>query len=64
MTDVTLVTGDGIGPEIADTVRRCIDATGVDINWNIAEARTDVMERLGIPLPDATVEMIKKPASH
>ncbi len=60
MTDVTLVTGDGIGPEIAEATRRCIDATGADINWSIAEAGLDVMERLGTPLPDETVEMIKK----
>jgi isocitrate dehydrogenase (NAD+) len=59
MTKVTLVTGDGIGPEIADATRRCIDATGADIDWVIAEAGTDVMERLGTPLPDATVESIK-----
>jgi len=38
MTDVTLITGDGIGPEIADVARRCIDATGADINWTVAEA--------------------------
>ncbi|MBA7506038.1 Isocitrate dehydrogenase [NADP] [subsurface metagenome] len=60
MTDVTLVTGDGIGPEIAEATRRCIDATGADINWLIKEAGTDVMEREGTPLPDATVEAIKK----
>ena len=60
MTDVTLVTGDGIGPEIAEATRRCIDATGADINWLIKEAGTDVMEREGTPLPEATVESIKK----
>jgi len=60
MTDVTLVTGDGIGPEIAEAARRCIDATGADINWEVAEAGVEVMERLGTPLPDATVESIKK----
>jgi isocitrate dehydrogenase (NAD+) len=60
MTDVTLVTGDGIGPEIAEATRRCIDATGADINWKMAEAGTDVMERVGTPLPEATVESIKK----
>jgi isocitrate dehydrogenase (NAD+) len=60
MTDVTLVTGDGIGPEIAEATRRCIDATGADINWLIKEAGTDVMERMGTPLPDETVEAIKK----
>lgn len=60
MTDVTLVTGDGIGPEIAKATRRCIDATGTQINWDIKEAGTDVMQREGTPLPDATVESIKK----
>jgi len=60
MTDVTLVTGDGIGPEIAEATRRCVDATGAGINWEIAEAGTEVMERLGTPLPEATVESIKK----
>jgi len=60
MTDVTLVTGDGIGPEIAEATRRCIDATGADINWEVAEAGVEVMERLGNPLPDATIESIKK----
>jgi isocitrate dehydrogenase (NAD+) len=60
MTDVTLITGDGIGPEIAQAARRCIDATGADINWDIAEAGTDVMEREGTPLPDATLESVKK----
>ncbi len=60
MTDVTLITGDGIGPEIAEATRRCIDATGADINWDIAEAGTDVMQRLGTPLPDATLESVKK----
>jgi len=60
MTNVTLITGDGIGPEIAEAARRCIDATGVKIHWEIAEAGEDVMARLGTPLPDATVESIRK----
>jgi len=60
MVNVTLITGDGIGPEIAEAARRCVDATGVKISWEIAEAGEDVMARLGTPLPDATVESIKK----
>ncbi len=60
MTDVTLIRGDGIGPEIAEAARRCIDATGAQINWDIKEAGIDVMQREGTPLPDATVESIKK----
>ncbi len=60
MVNVTLVTGDGIGPEIAEAARRCIDATGAGINWDIMEAGIEVMERVGTPLPDSTVESIKK----
>jgi len=60
MIDVTLITGDGIGPEIAEATRRCIDATGAGINWDVVEAGVEVMERVGTPLPDATVESIKK----
>jgi len=60
MVNVTLITGDGIGPEIAEATRRCIDATGAGINWELAEAGVDVMARLGTPLPDATLESLKK----
>ena len=60
MRNVTLITGDGIGPEIAEAARRCIDSTGADINWEIAEAGVDVMERLGTPLPEATIESVRK----
>ncbi len=60
MADVTLITGDGIGPEIAEATRRCVDATGAGINWHVAEAGIDVMNRLGTPLPDATIESVKK----
>ena len=38
MTNVTLITGDGIGPEIAQAAQRCINATGAKINWEIREA--------------------------
>jgi isocitrate dehydrogenase (NAD+) len=60
MIDVTLITGDGIGPEIAEATRRCIDATGAGINWIITEAGLDAMEHTGTPLPDITVESIRK----
>ena len=60
MTKVTLITGDGIGPEIAEATRRCIDATGAKIEWEMAEAGVDVMERLGTPLPDATLESVRR----
>ena len=62
MTNVTLITGDGIGPEIAQAAQRCIDATGAKINWEICEAGVEVMAKAGTPLPDSTVESIKKNA--
>ncbi len=58
--EVTLITGDGTGPELAEAARRCVDATGVKINWDVQEAGVDVMERLGTPLPDAVLESIKR----
>ena len=60
MIDVTLITGDGIGPELAEATRRCVDATGAQINWHIALAGVDVMKTEGTPLPQATVDSIKK----
>jgi len=60
MADVTLITGDGVGPEIAEAARRCVNATGAEINWDLAEAGEEVMAKVGTPLPDATIESIKK----
>ncbi len=58
--DVTLITGDGTGPELAQAARKCVDATGVAINWDIQEAGVDVMARTGTPLPDAVMESVKR----
>ena len=60
MTNVTLIKGDGIGPEIAEAARRCIDATGAEIKWDICEAGIDIMKTAGTPLPEETLESIKK----
>jgi isocitrate dehydrogenase (NAD+) len=60
MMTVTLIMGDGTGPELARAARRCIDATGVNIAWEVAEAGEDVMARLGTPLPDATLESVQR----
>ena len=56
--EVTLITGDGVGPELAAAAQKCVDATGVEINWDEQEAGIDVMERTGTPLPDAVMESI------
>ncbi len=58
--EVTLINGDGVGPELAAAARRCIDATGVKINWDIQEAGVDVMEKLGTPLPDSVLESVRR----
>jgi isocitrate dehydrogenase (NAD+) len=60
MTKVTLIKGDGIGPEIAEAARRCIDATGAGIEWDIQEAGVDVMATAGTPLPEATIQSLRK----
>jgi len=56
---VTLITGDGIGPEIAQATRRCVEATGAPIEWDVQEAGQDVMDREGTPLPERTVKSIE-----
>jgi isocitrate dehydrogenase (NAD+) len=58
--EVTLITGDGVGPELAEAARRCVEATGVAIKWDVQEAGVDVMARTGTPLPEATVASIRR----
>jgi len=58
--EVTLITGDGVGPELAAAARRCVDATGVKINWDVQEAGVEVMERLGTPLPEGVLQSIRR----
>ncbi|MBA2116265.1 isocitrate/isopropylmalate dehydrogenase family protein [Bremerella alba] len=58
--EVTLITGDGTGPELAEAARKCVDATGVEINWDVQEAGIDVMERVGTPIPDSTIESVRR----
>jgi isocitrate dehydrogenase (NAD+) len=58
--EVTLITGDGTGPELAEAARKCIDATGVKINWDVQEAGVDVMARTGTPIPEALLDSIRR----
>ncbi|MDR1479494.1 MAG: isocitrate/isopropylmalate dehydrogenase family protein [Planctomycetaceae bacterium] len=58
--EVTLITGDGVGPELATAARRCIDATGVNIRWDIQEAGVDIMKKAGTPLPDSVLQSIRR----
>jgi len=57
---VTLSTGDGTGPELALAARKCVDATGVAIQWDEREAGVDVMERAGTPLPEETIASVRR----
>jgi isocitrate dehydrogenase (NAD+) len=60
MTTVTLITGDGVGPQIAEAAKRCIDATNPGIKWELAEAGVDIMAKTGSPLPQAVIESVRK----
>ena len=56
--DVVLIPGDGIGPEITSAMRRVVEATGVEINWNVQEAGAGVMDECGTPLPEHVLDAI------
>jgi isocitrate dehydrogenase (NAD+) len=58
--NITLVRGDGIGPEVTEAARKIIDASGVKINWEVVDAGEAVIEQYGTPLPDYVIESIKK----
>lgn len=58
--NVTLIPGDGIGPEIMLACKQVIESTGVNIKWEVVEAGAKVIEEYGTPLPDYVIESIKK----
>lgn len=55
---VTLIPGDGIGPEITEATRKCVDATGVKIDWDLQECGIHVIEAEG-KVPDRVLESIR-----
>ena len=57
---VTLIPGDGIGPELVTAARRVLEATGVQFDWEVQEAGADVMDKYGTPLPDAVLDSIRR----
>jgi isocitrate dehydrogenase (NAD+) len=57
---VTLITGDGIGPEVIEAARRVLEATGVSFHWELAYAGSSAQERFGTPLPDSVLNAIRK----
>jgi len=60
MKTITLINGDGIGPEITDSVVSILDAAGVDINWELQTAGSEVIEKEGTPLPNRVIESVKR----
>jgi len=60
MYPITLIPGDGTGPEISEATKKVLEATGVPIQWDIQEAGLDVFEKEGTPLPARVIDSIKK----
>lgn len=56
---VTLIPGDGTGPELVAATRRVLEATGVKFDWDVRDAGADVMDKYGTPLPDAVLDSIR-----
>jgi isocitrate dehydrogenase (NAD+) len=57
---VTLIHGDGTGPELTEATRRVLEATGVGFDWDVRQAGVDVMEEAGTPLPEETLASVKR----
>ena len=58
--DVTLIPGDGTGPEITEATRRVLEATGVEFRWHVKDAGLAVLEKTGTVLPEDVIESIKE----
>ncbi|MFN2169393.1 MAG: isocitrate/isopropylmalate dehydrogenase family protein, partial [Anaerolineae bacterium] len=56
---ITLIPGDGTGPELVEATRRVLEATGVEFDWDVQEAGADVMDKYGTPLPDQVLDSIR-----
>jgi len=57
---VTLIPGDGIGPELAEATRRVLDASGIAFEWEVVDAGEAVMAEYGTPLPEHVLESIRR----
>ena len=58
--NVTLIPGDGVGPEVTEATRRTLEATGVAFHWDMAQAGAGVIDEYGTPLPEYVLESIRK----
>lgn len=57
---VTIIPGDGIGPEVSLATQRCVEAAGVAIDWETVQAGSEIMEKKGTPLPDEVLQSIRR----
>src|SRR5256884_7980750 len=57
---ITLIPGDGTGPEITEATRRVLEATGVQFAWEVHQAGLEMLEQHGTVLPDEVIESIKR----
>ena len=57
---VTLIPGDGIGPEVAEAARRAVDATGVRIDWEPVELNADIILKTGQSLPQNVIDSLQR----
>ena len=57
---ITLINGDGIGPEISNSVVKIIEASGLKIDWDVQTAGADVIKKEGTPLPERVLDSIRK----
>jgi isocitrate dehydrogenase (NAD+) len=57
---ITLIPGDGIGPEVADATRRVLAASGVKIEWEVQEAGAAIAEKRGTTLPDEVLDSVRR----
>src|SRR5712691_9693185 len=57
---ITLIPGDGIGPELAEATRRVLDATGIAFEWEVQEAGEATIASEGTPLPERVLESIRR----
>src|SRR5450830_1132265 len=58
--NVTLIPGDGIGPELAEATRRVLDASGIAFDWEVQDAGEAVMAEFGTPLPEHVLESVRR----
>src|SRR6202165_5111462 len=57
---VTMIPGDGVGPELSHATMRVLDAPGVGLEWEVLQAGENVMAEYGTPLPDHVLESIRR----